>query len=30
MNHFEVIGNLGANAEVKNENGKKFVSLRIA
>lgn len=30
MNRYEVIGNLGANAEVKNENGKKFVSLRIA
>lgn len=30
MNRFEVIGNLGANAEVKTENGKKFVSLRIA
>lgn len=30
MNRYEVIGNLGANAEVKNENGKQFVSLRIA
>lgn len=30
MNRFEVIGNLGADAEVKNENGKKFVSLSIA
>lgn len=30
MNRYEVIGNLGANAEVKTENGKKFVSLRIA
>lgn len=30
MNRYEVIGNLGANAEVKTENGKKFVSLSIA
>ena len=30
MNRFEVIGNLGADAEVKTENGKKFVSIRIA
>lgn len=30
MNKFEVIGNLGADAEVKTENGKKFVSLSIA
>ena len=30
MNKLEVIGNLGADAEVKVENGKKFVSLSIA
>ena len=30
MNRLEVIGNLGADAEVKVENGKKFVSLSIA
>lgn len=30
MNKLEVIGNLGADAEVKTENGKKFVSLSIA
>ena len=30
MNRLEVIGNLGADAEVKTENGKKFVSLSIA
>lgn len=30
MNRLEVIGNLGADAEVKVENGHKFVSLSIA
>lgn len=30
MNRLEVIGNLGADAEVKTENGKQFVSLSIA
>lgn len=30
MNRLEVIGNLGADAEVKAENGKQFVSLSIA
>jgi len=30
MNRLEVIGNLGADAEVKTENGSKFVSLSIA
>ena len=30
MNRLEVIGNLGADAEVKIENGSKFVSLSIA
>lgn len=30
MNRLEVIGNLGADAELKTENGSKFVSLSIA
>lgn len=30
MNKLEVIGNLGADAEVKTENGHKFVSMSIA
>lgn len=30
MNNLQVIGNLGADAQVKNENGKQFVSFNVA